>query len=115
MATAAAGGCKQRNTNIPKIDRLAAKGMATRGCPTTCITEMPTNADKVFPATTAQGCAIGLWGKAKTNKALAPNEAISHSSNPPISPRNLAIVSTNIRPRNAPKTDLKRSGQDTWG
>lgn len=28
---AVAGGCKQRNINIPKIDKLAAKGMARSG------------------------------------------------------------------------------------
>ena len=30
-ATAAAGGCKQRNINIPKIDKLAANGIAISG------------------------------------------------------------------------------------
>ena len=71
-ATAAAGGCKQHNINIPKIDRLAAKSIANKGSPSKWIVAITTKADKVLPAITAQGWAIGLPGKANTSNALAP-------------------------------------------
>ena len=74
---------------------------------------MPTNAETVLPAITAQGCAIGLDGKTKMSKALAPSEAINHSLIPAHSPKNLPITTVKPKPTKAPTTDRKRSGQAT--
>ena len=59
-ATAAAGGCRQRRRNIPKIDREAAKGSANNGAFITMAQLIPISAESVFPAITAHGCAMGL-------------------------------------------------------
>jgi hypothetical protein len=54
-ATAAAGGWRQRNINIPKIHKLAAIGMANKGSLIKMVKVIPTGAETVFPAITAQG------------------------------------------------------------
>ena len=113
--TAAAGGCRQRSINIPKIDTAAAIGSASKGLEIRIAQLTPTKAERVLPAITAQGWAIGLPGRTKTSKALAPSDAISHSSIPLSSLRYIAIVMTNIRPIKAPIAERKRSLQATGG
>ena len=74
---------------------------------------MPTMADKVFPAITALSRDIGLWNNTKTKSAFAPKEAMSHSSIPLCSTRNLGIAYTNKIPVKVPKTQWNHSIQDT--
>jgi hypothetical protein len=97
------------------MEAAAAIGIASNGSLIRLAAVMPIKADKVLPAITAHGWAIGLPGKANTKRALAPREAINHSSSPLISPRYLAIVSTNINPTNVPQLERKRSVQVTAG
>jgi hypothetical protein len=56
---------------------------------------------------------MGLLGKANTNKALAPKEAMSHSSIPLSLPKNLAKLRTSNKPIGEPTHALRRSAQLT--
>lgn len=54
-ATVAAGGYKHLKINMPSMDSAAAIGMASRGSLIRLAAVMPTRADTVLPAITAEG------------------------------------------------------------
>src|SRR4051812_12004590 len=78
-AAAPPGGCRQRICTISNIASATATPEARTGSGIRLAQAMPTSADKVFPASTAQGWASGLAGKPNTSKADAPSGATIHA------------------------------------
>jgi len=74
---------------------------------------MPTNAERQLPPITAHGCAIGLEGRTKSKKALAPIEATIHGDESPEAAVNAPSPITASKPRTTPNADRSRSDHET--
>ena len=69
----------------------------------------PTNADRVLPPNTGQGCAKGLDGMQNTKTALAPNEATIQGPDAPCSPHQRLSSAVMRTPITAPTITRRRS------